>query len=202
MKNDTHADALLVARFKQGDEKAFTELATKYRAKLVRMAYRIVPDRFYAEEIAQETLINAYQALGRYRGEAAFYTWIYRICLNESYNVLSSLKRYRRAARAEGGDWFRDSVPEQYERQDLDTPEALLSMKQILLALDDALEYLPDELKAAVELREFQALSYGDISNVIGCPIGTVRSRLFRARDAMATRLGAKIDGGLRARWS
>jgi RNA polymerase sigma-70 factor (ECF subfamily) len=202
MHNETHADALLVARFKQGDDKAFTELAVKYHSRLVRLAFRIIPDKFYAEEVVQETLINAYRALGNYRGEAAFYTWIYRICLNEAFNVLSSLKRHRRAAGPNDGEGFNESVSWQHDRPDLDTPEALLSTKQVLSALADALAGLPDELRVAVELRELQALSYGDISAAMECPIGTVRSRLSRARDAMATSLDAKIDGSLRARWS
>ena len=201
--NGPDVDAPLVERVKQGDVKAFEMLVVKYQRRIERLVGRMVRDVDLIPDIAQETFIRAYRALPQFRGDSAFYTWLYRIAVNTAKKQLMELKRdplVTESARASRDDDDETSVVEN-EPSDSGTPEAILASKQIASAVNFAVEALSDELRQAITLREIDGLSYEEIAEVMACPIGTVRSRIFRAREAIAARLRPMLDARAGERW-
>ena len=198
--SDRELDRQLVERAQRGDKHAFGLLVSKYQRKLSRLLSRFVKDQAEVEDVAQEAFVKAYRALPSFRGDSAFYTWLYRIGINTAKNYLVALGRRaptvtdfdaQEAEEFDGGDKLRD----------MNTPESLLMSKQIANTVNDAMEQLPDELRAAIQLREIEGLSYEEIAAAMDCPIGTVRSRIFRAREAIAERLRPLLDTRGDKRW-
>jgi RNA polymerase sigma-70 factor, ECF subfamily len=172
------SDLVLVKRVQRGDKTAFDLLVRKYQHKVVKLVLRYVRNPAEAEDIAQEAFIKAYRALPQFRGDSAFYTWMYRIAINTAKNSLAS----------------RDRSP---IAQDPDTPEGMALTEEIRGIVNSAIEGLPEELKTAIVLRELDGLSYEEIAAAMECPVGTVRSRIFRAREAIDKRLREVFEGGL-----
>ncbi|MDR1227625.1 MAG: RNA polymerase sigma factor RpoE [Azoarcus sp.] len=198
--SDREIDQQLVERVQSGDKQAFGLLVSKYQRKLYRLLARLVRDPAEVEDLAQETFIKAYRALGAFRGESAFYTWLYRIGINTAKNYLAA--QGRRMTALTGMDAVEMEGLESGERlRDFDTPERQLMTRQIAQTVDEAMAGLPDELREAITLRELEGLSYEDIANVMDCPIGTVRSRIFRAREAIAARLRPLLGTRADERW-
>ncbi|MEO6895867.1 MAG: RNA polymerase sigma factor RpoE [Caldimonas sp.] len=201
--NAPDADAPLVERVKQGDVKAFEMLVVKYQRRIERLVGRMVRDVDLVPDIAQETFIRAYRALPQFRGDSAFYTWLYRIAVNTAKKTLMELKRdplVTESARA-GRDDDDDGPRMDNEPIDSATPEAVLASKQIAAAVNFAVEALSEDLRQAITLREIDGLSYEEIAEIMNCPIGTVRSRIFRAREAIAARLRPLLDTREGERW-
>ncbi|GAB2181602.1 RNA polymerase sigma factor RpoE [Denitratisoma sp. agr-D3] len=194
------ADQLLVERVQSGDRQAFGLLVEKYQRKLLRLVSRLVRDPAEAEDVVQESFIKAYRALPNFRGDSAFYTWLYRIGVNTAKNWLSSRGR-RATALASADNEEAEGFDEADLLRDADTPERVLMSKQIAETVNRAMEALPEELRTAITLREIEGLSYEEISGVMGCPIGTVRSRIFRAREAVAKELRPLLDTAPDKRW-
>lgn len=198
--SDRQIDQQLVERAQRGDKQAFGLLVSKYQRKLARLLSRMIRDPAEVEDVAQEAFIKAYRALPSFRGDSAFYTWLYRIGINTAKNYLVSQGR-----RAPTSTEIDSEEAEGYEEGDLlrdnDTPERLLMTKQIGETVNAAMEALPEELKTAIVLREIEGLSYDEIATVMDCPIGTVRSRIFRARESIAERLRPLLDTSPEKRW-
>jgi RNA polymerase sigma-70 factor (ECF subfamily) len=197
------ADAVLVERAKTGDRTAFEMLVVKYQRRIERLIGRMVRDVDLVPDIAQETFIRAYRALPQFRGESAFYTWLYRIAVNTAKKTLMEMKRdpiVTEAARI-GRDEDEDQARPDVEPSDAATPDAVLASKQIAAAVNFAVEALSEELRQAITLREIEGLSYEEIAALMNCPIGTVRSRIFRAREAIAARLRPLLDTREGDRW-
>lgn len=197
-------DAALVERVQRGDQKAFEMLVVKYQRRIERLIARMVRDVDLVEDIAQETFIRAYRALPNFRGESAFYTWLYRIAVNTAKKAMIGLKRdplITESARAAMSDEDDDASRVENELSNGETPESLLASRQIAETVNAAIESLSDDLRQAITLREIEGLSYEEISEMMNCPIGTVRSRIFRAREAIATRLRPLLDTRLGERW-
>ena len=183
MMNGPDADAPLVERVKLGDVKAFEMLVVKYQRRIERLIGRMVRDVDLVPDIAQETFIRAYRAIPKFRGESAFYTWLYRIAVNTAKKALMDLKRdplVSESSRASRDDDDETSRVEN-ELSDGETPDSVLASKQIAAAVNFAIEALSEELRQAITLREIEGLSYAEIAELMNCPIGTVRSRIFRA---------------------
>ncbi|NCS65658.1 MAG: RNA polymerase sigma factor RpoE [Hydrogenophilales bacterium CG03_land_8_20_14_0_80_62_28] len=193
-------DRQLVERARQGDKRAFEMLVEKYQRRLLRLLSRMVKNAEEVEDIAQETFIKAYRALPNFRGDAAFYTWLYRIGVNTAKNYLAGRKKTMPTLsdQAMGDD---DEPDERLVVQDLNTPETALMSKQIALAVNEAVDALPEELRSAITLREMEGLSYEEIAESMNCPIGTVRSRIFRAREAIAAKLRPMLGTSQDTRW-
>ena len=190
------ADAPLIERVKRGDVKAFEMLVVKYQRRIERLIGRMVRDIDLVPDIAQETFIRAYRAIPQFRGESQFYTWLYRIAVNTAKKALVSLKRdpiVTESARASREDEDETSRVEN-ELTDGETPEAVLASKEIAAAVNAAIEALSEDLRQAITLREIEGLSYEEIADLMNCPIGTVRSRIFRAREAIEQRLRPLLD--------
>jgi RNA polymerase sigma-70 factor (ECF subfamily) len=201
--NAADADALLVERFKRGDRRAFEMLVVKYQRRIERLIARMVRDTDLVPDIAQETFIRAYRALPQFRGESAFYTWLYRIAVNSAKKALTDMKRdpvITEAALALRDDEDETSRPAT-ELTDGETPESLLASKEIAATVNAAIEALSEDLRQAITLREIEGLSYEEIADAMNCPIGTVRSRIFRAREAIAERLRPHIEAKEGKRW-
>ena len=203
--NAPDADAPLIARVKQGDVRAFEMLVVKYQRRIERLIGRMVRDVDLVPDIAQETFIRAYRALPQFRGDSAFYTWLYRIAVNTAKKSLMELKRDPLVSES-GGRAGRDDEDDQHSRvenelSDGETPEAVMASKQIASAVNFAIEALSDDLRQAITLREIEGLSYEEIAELMNCPIGTVRSRIFRAREAIALRLRPLLDTRGGERW-
>ena len=201
--NGPDPDGPLVERVKLGDVKAFEMLVVKYQRRIERLIGRMVRDVDLVPDIAQETFIRAYRAMPKFRGESAFYTWLYRIAVNTAKKALMELKRdplITESARASRDDDDETSRVEN-ELSDGETPEAVLASKQIAAAVNFAIEALSDDLRQAITLREIEGLSYEEIADLMNCPIGTVRSRIFRAREAIALRLRPLLDTRDGERW-
>jgi RNA polymerase sigma-70 factor, ECF subfamily len=198
--SDREADQLLVERAQRGEKHAFDLLVAKYQRKLTRLLSRFIRDPAEVEDVAQEAFIKAYRALPSFRGDSAFYTWLYRIGINTAKNYLVALGR-----RAPTTTEFDSEEAENFEDgdhlRDINTPESLLMSKQIGETVNEAMDALPEELRTAITLRELEGLSYEEISEMMNCPIGTVRSRIFRAREAIAARLRPLLDTRKDKRW-
>ena len=186
-------DKQLVARVQKGDSRAFDMLVLKYQHKIFSLIGRYVNDADEVQDVAQEAFIKAYRALPRFRGESAFYTWLYRIAINTAKNYLVA-----RSRRPPGTD-VDIADAEQYEAggalRDIENPENALYGAELKAVVEAAINELPDDLRTAVTLREFDGLSYEDIADVMDCPVGTVRSRIFRAREAIDKQVREQIDG-------
>jgi RNA polymerase sigma-70 factor (ECF subfamily) len=197
------ADSLLVERVKRGDPRAFEMLVVKYQRRIERLLSRMVRDTDLVQDIAQETFIRAYRALPQFRGESAFYTWLYRIAVNTAKKTLVELKRDPLVAEASlmVSDDGEETSRIENELTDRETPDALLASKEVAAAVNAAIDALSEELRQAITLREIEGLSYEEIAEVMNCPIGTVRSRIFRAREAVATRLRPLLDTRKGERW-
>jgi len=185
-------DQALVERVQKGDKQAFDVLVLKYQNKIIQLVYRYVHDSDEARDVAQEAFIKAYKAIGRFRGESAFYTWIYRIAINTAKNYLVASGRRPPRADIDAQD------AEQYEGatglKEYATPERVLLKDEIQETIARAIDELPDDLRTAITLRELEGLSYEEIAQTMECPIGTVRSRIFRARDAIDSKLKPLLD--------
>ena len=190
------SDLVLVKRVQRGDKTAFDLLVRKYQHKVVKLALRYVRNPAEAEDIAQEAFIKAYRALPQFRGDSAFYTWMYRIAINTAKNSLASRDRSPIAYDLDLND-PEESHSVQTKLQDPDTPEGMALTEEIRLIVNSAIEALPEELKTAIVLRELDGLSYEEIAAAMECPVGTVRSRIFRAREAIDKRLREVFEGGL-----
>ena len=186
-------DQQLVQRAQRGDLQAFDLLVLKYQGRIAALISRYVSDAGEVEDVTQEAFIKAYRALGKFRGDSAFYTWLYRIAANAAKNHLVAKGR-RPGADATIED--AEGVDEGGLLSESASPEALAMGGELAEVVESALNALPDELKAALMLREFDGLSYDDIADVLGCPVGTVRSRIFRAREAIDQRVKEQISGG------
>lgn len=194
-------DRQLVERVRQGDKRAFDLLVEKYWRRLIRLLSRMVRDPDEVEDIAQETFIKAYRALPQFRGDAAFYTWLYRIGVNTAKNHLVAKGKAMPTLSQQALPDEEDGVEERLAVQDVSTPESELLSKQVALAVNEAVENLPQELRTAITLREIEGLSYEEIANLMACPIGTVRSRIFRAREAIAGKLRPILGTSEDTRW-
>lgn len=190
------SDLVLVKRVQRGDKSAFDLLVRKYQHKVVKLVLRYVRNPAEAEDIAQEAFIKAYRALPQFRGDSAFYTWMYRIAINTAKNSLASRDRSPIAYDLDLTD-PEESHSVQTKLQDPDTPEGMALTEEIRGIVNSAIEGLPEELKTAIVLRELDGLSYEEIAAAMECPVGTVRSRIFRAREAIDKRLREVFEGGL-----
>lgn len=198
--SEREADQALVERAQGGDQKAFDQLVSKYQRKLERLLSRYVRDAAEVEDVAQEAFIKAYRALPGFRGDSAFYTWLYRIGINTAKNYL--VAQGRRAPTSTGFDAEEaEGFDDAALLRDINTPESLLMTKQIGETVNAAMAALPEELRRAIMLREIDGLSYEEIAATMDCPIGTVRSRIFRAREAVAGRLRPLLDTAPDQRW-
>ena len=185
-------DQALVLRVQQGDKSAFDLLVIKYQHRIMHLVNRYVKDPSEAEDVAQDTFIKAYRALADFRGESAFYTWLYRIAINTAKNYL--LSRSRRHFDYEIDVLEAEQVENAAQLKDMDTPDNLLMNEQIVKVIKDAIEKLPEEMRIAITLREFEGMSYEEIAEAMDCPIGTVRSRIFRAREAIDEKLKPMLN--------
>lgn len=198
--SERDVDAELVARVQRGDKQAFDLLVLKYQRKIMRLLSRMIRDPGEIEDVAQEAFIKAYRALPQFRGESAFYTWLYRIAINTARNWLAQNNR-------------RPSTPSAQENEDGETfdatdnltdssnPESEMASRQIADTVNKAINDLPEDLRNAIVMREIDGMSYEDIAESMSCPIGTVRSRIFRAREAIATKLRPLLGDTGDRRW-
>ncbi|MBH2020201.1 RNA polymerase sigma factor RpoE [Polaromonas sp.] len=196
------SDAMLVERTVAGDQKAFELLVIKYQRRIQRLIGRMVRDVDLVEDIAQETFIRAYRALAQFRGEAQFYTWLYRIAVNTAKKALMDLKRNPTVSEnAYKSDDDDETSRVENELTSSETPEAVLASKEIAAIINAAMQDLPEELREAITLREIEGLSYEEISKAMNCPIGTVRSRIFRAREAISAKVKPLLENQTGKRW-
>jgi RNA polymerase sigma-70 factor (ECF subfamily) len=197
---------MLVQRTLAGERRAYDLLVIKYQRRVERLIGRMVRDSDLVQDIAQETFIRAYRALAQFRGDAQFYTWLYRIAVNTAKKQLMELKRDPLVFQSQlrGVEDDETSAPERELNAnvaDTETPEAVLASKEIANAVNAAMEALPEELRMAITLREIEGLSYDEIAQALECPIGTVRSRIFRAREAISARIKPLLDRQSGKRW-
>ncbi len=196
------SDAQLVERSVAGDQKAFELLVIKYQRRIQRLIGRMVRDVDLVEDIAQDTFIRAYRALAQFRGEAQFYTWLYRIAINTAKKALMDLKRNPTVSEnAYKSDDDDETSPVENELTSSETPDAVLASKEIAQIINAAMEALPEELREAITLREIEGLSYEEISVAMNCPVGTVRSRIFRAREAISAKVKPLLENQGGKRW-
>ena len=196
------SDAPLVERAVAGDHKAFELLVIKYQRRIQRLIGRMVRDVDLVEDIAQETFIRAYRALAQFRGDAQFYTWLYRIAVNTAKKSLMDLKRNPTVSENSFKSDDDDETSQvENELTSSETPDAVLASKEIAQIINTALEALPEELRQAITLREIEGLSYEEISEAMNCPIGTVRSRIFRAREAISQKVKPLLENQSGKRW-
>ncbi len=198
-----NSDAMLVERAVAGDQRAFELLVIKYQRRIERLIGRMVRDTNLVEDIAQETFIRAYRALHQFRGDAQFYTWLYRIAVNTAKRFLLKLKNDPAVFQSslQSSDEDDETFQRRSEPSTDETPESVLAAKEIGQAVNAALEALPDDLKQALTLREMDGLSYEEIADVMNCPLGTVRSRIFRAREAVSAKIKPMLDKQNGKRW-
>jgi RNA polymerase sigma-70 factor (ECF subfamily) len=197
---DREIDRQLVARAQRGDKHAFELLVEKYQRKLARLLSRFIRDPAEVEDVTQEAFIKAYRALPAFRGDSAFYTWLYRIGINTAKNYLMAMGRRAPTStevEAEEAEGFEEGE----QLRDINTPESVLLSNEIAETVNSTIEALPEELRTAIQLREIEGMSYEDIAQVMNCPIGTVRSRIFRAREAIAEQLRPLLGTRKDKRW-
>ena len=197
---DREIDQVLVERAQRGDKHAFGLLVEKYQRKLGRLLSRMIRDQAEVEDVVQEAFIKAYRALPNFRNESAFYTWLYRIGINTAKNYLVAMGRRPRAmpeVEVEDAENFEDGD----ELRTIATPETELMSKQVAQTVNATIDALPEELRTAITLREIEGLSYEEIATLMNCPIGTVRSRIFRARETIAEKLKPLLDTPEHRRW-
>ncbi|MDP4669307.1 MAG: RNA polymerase sigma factor RpoE [Burkholderiaceae bacterium] len=200
---ERESDQVLVERVQAGDKKAFDLLVSKYHQRVIRLISRLVRNPAEVEDIAQEAFIKAYRSIGQFRGDSAFYTWLYRIAVNSAKNALMASNRrpipmsdlMKSDENEEGEAWPVESAI------DFQTPEALLASRQVAQTVDAAIESLAEDLRTAIMLREIEGLTYEEIAEAMNCPIGTVRSRIFRARETIAKQLRPLLDTPENKRW-
>jgi len=198
--SDREVDQQLVERAQQGDKKAFDLLVGKYQRKLARLLSRFIRDAAEVEDVTQEAFIKAYRALPTFRGDSAFYTWLYRIGINTAKNYLVAMGR-RAPTTTEIDSEEAEGFESGDQLRDLNTPENEMATRQIADTVNQTLSELPEELRTAITLREIEGMSYEDIANIMNCPIGTVRSRIFRAREAIAAKLRPMLGTRNDRRW-
>jgi RNA polymerase sigma-70 factor (ECF subfamily) len=198
--SERDVDQLLVERAQRGEKRAFELLVEKYQRKLARLLSRLVRDPGEVEDVTQEAFIKAYRALPSFRGDSAFYTWLYRIGINTAKNYLVAMGRRTPTSTevdAEEAEGYEDGE----QLRDINTPESLLLTREIGTTVNSAIESLPEELRSAIQLRELEGMSYEEIAKLMDCPIGTVRSRIFRAREAIAEQLRPLLGTSKDKRW-
>ena len=199
----TDSDLMLVERTVAGDQHAFELLVIKYQRRIQRLIGRMVRDVDLVEDIAQDTFIRAYRALHQFRGDAQFYTWLYRIAVNTAKKALMELKHDPTVSESSfrsADDENETSQPRNEPTSD-ETPESVLAAKEIGAVVNAAMDALPEELRQAVTLREIEGLTYEEIAAVMACPIGTVRSRIFRAREAISAKIRPMLESQIGKRW-
>jgi RNA polymerase sigma-70 factor (ECF subfamily) len=198
-----NSDMLLVERAVAGDQKAFEFLVIKYQRRVQRLIGRMVRDVDLVEDIAQETFIKAYRALHQFRGDAQFYTWLYRIAVNTAKKFLLELKRDPTVTQSalQSNEDDDETFHTGHESTTSETPESELAAKEIAREVNAAVDALPDDLKQALTLREMDGMSYEDIAEIMKCPMGTVRSRIFRAREAVSARIKPMLEKQTGKRW-
>ncbi|MGZ8190514.1 MAG: RNA polymerase sigma factor RpoE [Methylococcaceae bacterium] len=194
MNSQEQLDQDLVLRVQQGDKKAYDLLVIKYQHKIIQLVNRYVRDPSEAQDVAQEAFLKAYRALGSFRGDAAFYTWLYRIAINTAKNYLVS--RARRNSNYEVDIDDAEQIENAPQLQGMETPERLLLNEEIVETIKAAIDNLPEEMRMAIILREFEGMSYEEIAEAMDCPVGTVRSRIFRAREAIDNKLNPLLAHG------
>jgi RNA polymerase sigma-70 factor, ECF subfamily len=197
---DREIDRQLVARAQRGDKQAFELLVEKYQRKLARLLSRFIRDPAEVEDVTQEAFIKAYRALPAFRGDSAFYTWLYRIGINTAKNYLMAMGRRAPTSTEVEADEA-EGFEEGEQLRDINTPESVLLSNEIAQTVNSTIEQLPEELRTAIQLREIEGMSYEDIARVMECPIGTVRSRIFRAREAIAEQLRPLLGTRKDKRW-
>jgi RNA polymerase sigma-70 factor, ECF subfamily len=198
--SDREIDRQLVERAQRGDKRAFELLVEKYQRKLARLLSRFIRDPAEVEDVTQEAFIKAYRALPAFRGDSAFYTWLYRIGINTAKNYLMAMGRRAPTStevEAEEAEGFEEGE----QLRDINTPESLLLSNEIAETVNSTIEALPEELRTAIQMREIEGMSYEDIAKAMDCPIGTVRSRIFRAREAIAEQLRPLLGTRKDQRW-
>ncbi|MGH8668277.1 MAG: RNA polymerase sigma factor RpoE [Burkholderiales bacterium] len=198
--SDREIDRQLVARAQRGDKRAFELLVEKYQRKLARLLSRFIRDPAEVEDVTQEAFIKAYRALPAFRGDSAFYTWLYRIGINTAKNYLMAMGRRAPTStevEAEEAEGFEEGE----QLRDINTPESVLLSNEIARTVNNTIEGLPEELRRAIQMREIEGMSYEDIAQAMDCPIGTVRSRIFRAREAIAEQLRPLLGTSKDRRW-
>jgi len=191
-RTNTDLDKELVARVQQGDKAAFDLLVLKYQHRIIQLVNRFVKDPSEAQDVAQEAFIKAYRALGNFRGDSAFYTWLYRIAINTAKNYLMS--RNRRHSDYEVDVQDAEQVENAPQLKGMETPDNELMNDQIVEAIREAIDQLPEDMRTAITLREFEGMSYEEIAGAMECPVGTVRSRIFRARESIDKKLAPLLD--------
>jgi|TARA_R110000851_G_scaffold165169_2_gene309878 RNA polymerase sigma-70 factor (ECF subfamily) len=199
--SERDVDAELVARVQRGDKRAYDLLVLKYQRKIMRLLSRMIREPSEVEDVAQEAFIKAYRALPQFRGDSAFYTWLYRIAINTARNWQASSQRRPMSSSIVSNE--DDETFDQIDNlTDISTPESVLASRQVVSTVNEAIDALPEELRTAIVLREIEGMSYEDIAQSMGCPIGTVRSRIFRAREAIAAQLRPVLGTGAETqRW-
>jgi RNA polymerase sigma-70 factor (ECF subfamily) len=193
---DTISDSELVRKVQEGQRSAFDVLVRRYQHKVYNLVLRYIRDAMEAEDVTQEALIKAFRALPGFRGESAFYTWLYRIAINTAKNRLSAAKR-KKLERLPEDDEGADMAFIDSKLRDEASPERVLLSEEIQQTVDSAMQDLPEELRTAIVMRELDGLSYEEIAQAMACPVGTVRSRIFRAREAIDKRLRPIFEGGI-----
>jgi len=193
-RNSEQLDENLVLRVQQGDKSAFDLLVIKYQHRIIQLVNRYIKDPSEAQDVAQEAFIKAYRALGNFRGDSAFYTWLYRIAINTAKNYLVS--RSRRSSDYQVDIQDAEAIENAPQLQGMETPERLLLNDEIIDTIRTAIDKLPEEMRTAIMLREFEGMSYEEIAAAMDCPVGTVRSRIFRAREAIDSKLNPLLEHG------
>lgn len=201
MEQDTQSDAVLVQQVQAGHQKSFDLLVAKYQRRIYRLVLRFIRDPALAEDVAQETFLRAYRAIGQFRGDSQFYTWLYRIAVNTAKKAISDEMRDPTVSEGDASGQGEETFSPTELLSNNETPESILISKEIVQTVNAAMESLPDDLRMAITLREIEGLSYEEISDAMQCPIGTVRSRIFRAREAIAERLRPVIEHKGGKRW-
>ena len=198
--NDRQIDQALVERAQKGEQKAFELLMSKYQRRLIRLISRFVKDEHEVNDVAQEAMIRAYRALPNFRGHSAFYTWLYRIAINTAKNFLVTSGKLPFVI-AETANEDGDILDLSDQIADYHTPEAEMINREILQTVELTISHLPEDLRKAITLREMEGLSYEEIAKIMDCPIGTVRSRIFRAREVIAKDLRPLLETSGNQRW-